>query len=129
MLRLTVLLTLLPCAALAGEQWSWVKVANTVNAWETSQGKAEVSIDGEKFEARLLWDDNPRDARITLSGTIRNGKVVVKELVHNSDYSGSTYTGTYESKRWEGFADGAGGEVVTLSDGWGMIGLTRRIPK
>ena len=63
-----------------------------------------------------------------LKGSIANGRITVKEIVHKSDYSGSTYTGKLTTQRWkETFAGSTGIETVTLSDGFGMIGLTRRI--
>ena len=126
------LLFLLACStAIAAEsQWRWVKATNNVlRGWDISEGNADVLIEGERFNAKLFWKDSDKDVKLSLSGTIKKGKITVTETVHNSDYSGSTYKGTFQSKRWEEFSGTVGAESITLSDGWGMIGMTRSIKK
>ena len=71
---------------------------------------------------------NGNTVQSALKGTIHNKKIAVTERVANSDYSGSTYRGTFERKTWNEVAGTTGAESITLSDGWGMIGLTRSIP-
>jgi hypothetical protein len=117
-------------AVVAAEpSWAWVAAMNVVDKWDISKGKATVIIAGETFTAQLYWEDHPNEVKVTLKGTIKNGKVAAVETIWGSDYDGSKYTGSYSSKRWSGFAESAGGEVITLTDGWGMIGLTRAITK
>src|SRR5215831_14690202 len=70
----------------------------------------------------------PRMSRSRLQGSIANGKISVKEIIHESDYGGSTYTGTLKTQKWKEVFEGSTGiETITLSDGFGMIGLTRTI--
>jgi hypothetical protein len=112
----------------AGREWHWVKATNTIKGWSVSQGDAEVAITGGQFRVTLFSDSN-KTVQSSLKGTIHNGKIVARETVANSDYSGSTFQGTFERKRWDEFSGTTGAESITLSDGWGMIGLTRSIPK
>ena len=126
-----VLLLLSASMASAGEScWRWVKAtSNLAHGWDISQGNAEVAIEGDKFTAKLFRSDSPDTLQIELKGTIKNGRITVKETDENSDYSGSTYRGILEKKKWEEFSRTTGAESLTLSDGWGMIGLNRSISK
>ena len=47
----------------------------------------------------------------------------------DSDYSGSTFKGTLTIKKWPETGGTTGVETITLSDGLGMIGLTKTIRK
>ena len=108
-------------------EWHWVKATNTVKGWSVSQGDAEVGITGDQFRVTLF--SAGKTVQSSLKGTIHNGKIAASETVANSDYSGSTYRVTFEKKRWNEVVGTTGAESITLSDGWGMIGLTRSIPK
>jgi hypothetical protein len=112
----------------AEREWHWVKATNTIEGWSVSQGDAEVIITGDQFRV-TLFSESGKTVQSSLKGTIRNGKIATSETVANSDYSGSTYRGTFERKRWNEVAGSTGAESITLSDGWGMIGLTRSIQK
>ena len=109
--------------AFGTDRWQWVKATNTTSGWSMTQGFAEVVISGEHFEARLFSDSGEQSALLT--GTIQKGNVTVKERILASDFSGSTYQGKLAKKRWPEFAGTTGAESITLSDGWGMIGLRR----
>jgi hypothetical protein len=114
--------------AFGGDHWHWVKATNTISGWSVSQGTAEVMISGEHFEAKLFSaSDNQIVA--SLQGTIQKGSIAAKERVSNSDFSGSIYHGKLARKRWPEFAGTSGAESITLSDGWGMIGLRRSMEK
>jgi hypothetical protein len=125
-----LLLALLSCAFAFGadREWHWVKATNTIKGWSVSQGDAEVVITGDQFRV-TLFSDSGKNVQSSLKGTIHNGKITTSETVAGSDYSGSTYRGTFERKRWNEVAGTTGAESITLSDGWGMIGLTTSIPK
>ena len=112
----------------ADREWHWVKATNTIKGWSISQGDAEVVITGGQVRV-TLFSDSDKTIQSSLKGTIRNGKIVASETVANSDYSGSTFHGTFERKRWTEVAGTTGAESITLSDGWGMIGVTRSILK
>jgi hypothetical protein len=111
----------------ADHQWHWVKATNTIKGWSISQGDADVVIAGDQFRVTLFSEG--KTVQSSLKGTIHNEKIAASETVANSDYSGSTYRGTFERKSWNEVAGTTGAESITLSDGWGMIGLTRSIPK
>jgi hypothetical protein len=123
-----LMLALLSGASAFGtdREWHWVKATNTIKGWSVSQGDAEVVITGDQFRVTLFSDGNTIQS--ALKGTIHNKKIAATERVANSDYSGSTYRGTFERKTWNEVAGTTGAESITLSDGWGMIGLTRSIP-
>jgi hypothetical protein len=108
-------------------EWHWIKATNTITGWSIPQGDAEVAITGDQFRVTLFTDG--KTVRSSLRGTIHNEKIAASETVANSDYSGSTYRGTFQRKSWNEVAGTTGAESITLSDGWGMIGLTRNIPK
>jgi len=125
---LFVFLVLSASASVTAENpWHWVKASNNTKGWTVSEGNAEVTIQGEKFSAKLFWNDSDTKVQIALNGTLKNGRITVKEAIQNSDYTGSTYHGTLEKKKWEEFSGTIGAESITLSDGWGMIGITRNI--
>ena len=105
--------------------WQWVKAKNTISGWSVSQGHADVVISGEHFEASLFSESGGQIA--FLKGTIQKGHVTAKERVSASDFSGSTYHGKLARKRWPDSAGTTGAESITLSDGWGMIGLSRSL--
>lgn len=109
--------------------WDWVKASYTINQWFVSQGKAEVSIEGDKFSAKLFQEGSNTGVQITLSGVINNGQITAKETIQGSDYTGSTYKGSLTKKNWGNVAGTKGAESINLSDGWSMIGIKRTIPK
>jgi hypothetical protein len=112
----------------ADREWHWVKATNTIQGWSISQGDAEVVITGGQFRV-TLFSIPDKTLQSSIKGTIHNGKIVASETVAASDYSGSTFRGTFKRKKWDEFSGTTGAESITLSDGWGMIGLTRNIPK
>jgi hypothetical protein len=130
-LILSVVCTAPVCVFAAENQWHWVKVGNNIDhGWDVSSGDAEVTINGGQLSAKLFWNGSSTDIQLALKGSIANGHVTVKETLQNSDYGGSTYTGTRTVKTWtETIAGATGVETITLSDGMGMIGLTRSIRK
>ena len=126
---LFVFLALTAPAMAAENTWHWIKASNNTTGWSISQGNAEVTIQGETFSARLFWQDSDSKVQIALKGTLKNGQILAKEIVQDSDYSGSTYHGTRQKKKWAEFSGTIGAESITLSDGWGMIGIARTVPK
>ena len=97
--------------------WVWIKAGNNVSTfWDVTTGPAEVTIDGEKFSASLYWADNPTESRISLDGSIKDGKIKATEAVHNTDLGESAFTGTYIKTDYV--------TTINLSDGFGMIGIT-----
>jgi len=132
-LRHSVLLALLCLPSLsagADNRWHWVKVGNNVDhGWDISRGDAIVVVQNAQFTATLFWEGSTTDVQITLKGNVASGKLTVKEVVQGSDYSGSTYGGTMNVKKWPATGGTTGVETINLSDGLGTIGLTRTIRK
>ena len=124
---LTCLLCLSYVSVAADSQWHWIKVGDYVDhAWNVSKGDAEVSVKDGQFSAKLFSDGgSSKDIQISLKGSITNGRITVRAIERNSNV-GSTYTGRLTSQKWkEAFEGMTGAETITLSDGLGMIGLTR----
>jgi uncharacterized protein YfaP (DUF2135 family) len=129
-LFLTVILFCSSALLAADGQWRWVKAENdTLNGWRTLGGYAEVVVDGEIFRARLIATGSDQTVEISLKGKIKDGKISAKETIEGSDYTGSIYHGSIEKKKWENTGGTVGGESITLTDGWSMIGITRAIPQ
>lgn len=98
--------------------WVWIKVSNNVSTfWDTETGGADVAVAGENFSAKLYWKDDPATLRISLEGTIKDGKINAIEQIQSSDHTGSTYTGTYVKNEYA--------QTINLSDRFGMIGITQ----
>jgi hypothetical protein len=114
--------------AFGADDWKWIKATNTTEGWSVSQGQAEVVISGDHFEVRL-FSDSGKELVSSLKGAILRGKITAKERISASDFSGSTYRGTFARKAWPEFAGTTGAEAITLSDGWGMIGLRKNVQK
>ena len=129
-MRTLLLCSMLLCGQMAFsvDHWRWVKATNTTSGWSLSQGDAEVAISGEHFEAKL-FSDSGKQIVASLKGTLQKEKITAREQVSDSDFSGSTYHGTLARKSWPAFAGTIGAESITLSDGWGMIGLQRSVQK
>ena len=112
----------------AGKQWHWIKASNNADPpWTVSKGDADVEISDGKLDATLFWEGSTKIIRFSLKGSLVNGNLIVKETVRNSDF-GSTYTGKLAVQEWKRPSPGRT-EVITLSDGFSMIGLTRTTGK
>jgi hypothetical protein len=118
-----------PALVHAQTQWHSVKATNTISGYSVSEGNAELAMAGDQFTAKLFWKGSDTNLQILLKGTIKAGRITVEETLQESDSGGSTYHGTLREKKWAEFAGTVGGESITLSDGWGMIGITRGIQK
>lgn len=129
-MRTLLLCFVLLCGTMAfgADRWHWVKATNTTDGWSVSQGDAEVIVSGGRFEAKLFFGSGNQIVS-SLQGTIQNGNITAKERISASDFSDSTYRGTLAKKMWPESAGSKGAESITLSDGWGMIGLRRTVPK
>lgn len=125
---LVLVLILLCSTSFASDEggWRWVKAGSVVTkGWNVSEGTAQIVITGKKFSAKLFGQSSS-EVQIVLEGTIENGRITAKEEIQGSDYTGSVYHGTLVKKSWqESFAGTSGGESITLSDGWNMIGINR----
>jgi hypothetical protein len=128
--RVLVLLTLPSLLFGSEHQWRWVKAGNSdITGWDVATGDADVVINGAAITATLFRSGSEKEVQMTLKGSVTGAKLTVKETVHNSDYSGSTCTGTRTVKKWPEFSGTIGVETITLSDGFGMIGISRSLKK
>jgi len=131
---LSCLLYLCPAMFAADSSgWHWIKVGNNFDhAWDVCQGDAEVIIKDGQFSAKLFWKDSGKDVQISLKGSISNGRITAQETVYGTetDFSGSKFTGRLSIRKWKEVECGATGiETITLTDGLGMIGLTKTLKK
>ena len=132
MKRIAVLILALVALPAAADEWQWVKVTNNASrGWDPEMGFADVTIEGQSFEATMFWGPaKTTDVRITLKGTISKGAITATETVLDTDLEPSKYSGRYERQIWKARFEGAvGTEAITLSDGYNMIGLRRNIAK
>jgi hypothetical protein len=113
----------------ADNQWHWIKAGYTIEEYFVSQGNAEVSIEGDKFIAKLFQGNSHTDVQIIIKGVVKNGKITAKETIQGSDYTDSVYEGTLTIKNWDNFAGTSGAESINLSDGWSLIGIKRTFVK
>ena len=109
--------------------WAWVENTPAVDKWDSSFGKATVTVNGFTFTAKLFDADNPTFVRFTLSGTIRGDQIKVRAVRQASDIGPSNLAGKIVTKRFRGFADISGSQTIVLSDGLQQIGLTRALPR
>jgi hypothetical protein len=111
-------------------EWHWVRAGNNaITGWNVATGNADVVINGGAITATLFGNSSDKNVVITLKGSMTGDKLTVRETVHNSDNSGSTYSGVRTVKRWPEFSGTTGIETITLSDGLGMIGISRSLKK
>jgi len=109
----------------ADKQWHWIKASNNADPpWVVSKGDAEVEITDGKLDATLFWEGSTKIVRFSLKGSVVNGNLTVKETGRNAEFGGSTYTGKLVVQELKKPAPRKT-EVITLSDGFSMIGLTR----
>lgn len=111
----------------AGEpEWAFTWVSSTGAAHEVVQGKANLSINGDKVSGVLHGADGEE---CQIQGSIKRHQVRIKFTVVGSDhFINSPFTGSYMIKRWRGIKGSSGRESITLSDGWNMLGFTHEIP-
>jgi hypothetical protein len=104
-------------------RWAWFRASSLIDNWDLHRGLADVVIYGQGFRA-TLWDENdPKFARLSLVGTIRNNVVSVKATINASDAEPFRTTGTLQRSCWEG----GGREAILLTSGFGAIGLTHEL--
>jgi len=127
--RLFIFALLSAPAICAESSWTWVKAESVLGTWNVELGNAEVTVKGRQFIATLFLEGSDGNPRITLKGSLSHGRLTVKEIVHDTDVGMSTFKGTRVILKVPNFADTAGTEVITLSDGFSMIGLTRNLLK
>lgn len=111
--------------AFGQDHWRWIKATNTTQGWVISQGYADVVISGQYFKASL-FSNSGKETISSLEGTIHGGKITATETAA-SDFTGSKYSGTLVQKKWPEFAGTTGAESITLSDEWGMIGISEKL--
>jgi hypothetical protein len=110
----------------AAEEWNFVWVTSSPTGFQTQSGKAVVSLNPPKISAELT---NSIGLKYSLSGTVKGESFTGKFTVLNSDYfQNSPLAGTFVTKHWAGVAGSSGREVISASDGFNFLGLTRELP-
>jgi len=115
----------MPTGRGASSDWVFVWVSSGSGEYHTSQGRALVTIQSGKLTAEMV---DKSGIHYKLSGYVVKNKVTAKFTVVGSDYFvDSPFSGSYETKRWSGFADSKGRESIALTDGWNFIGMSREV--
>ena len=113
--------------ALGDGKWGWFSAISAINKWSVVQGEATVRITEGVFFAELREQDS--FLRITLKGTVRDGRIDAIAEQHATDDELRKLKGTYKKIKWK---KGGGRESIVLTqpdEPWGLtIGLTRELP-
>ena len=113
--------------ASSGGKWGWFSAISLINKWDVVQGEAAVKISEGVFFAELRERDS--FLRITLKGTVRDGRIEAIAELHATDDVLRKLKGTYKKMSWK---KGGGRESIVLTqpdEPWGLtIGLTRELP-
>ncbi len=106
-------------------RWAWFRSTSLINDWFITRGRADVTIDGQTFNA-TLWDaDDTSFARLSLEGSIVRNAVTATVTVNQSDVGPSHASGRLQRTCWK---QGGGREAIILNEGFAVIGLVRELP-
>jgi hypothetical protein len=106
-------------------RWAWFRSTSVINDWFITRGRADVTIDGQRFKA-TLWDaEDTSVASLSLEGSIVRNTVTVTITVNESDVGPSHASGRLEKTCWK---QGGGREAIILNEGFAVIGLVRELP-
>jgi hypothetical protein len=94
--------------------WAWIYTAALFDKWESITGKATVTIEGTKFNARLFDGEHPTLVQFTLSGTINGDQVKVRAVREQSDTSPGDYSGRIVTRNFTEFRDYSGAQTIAL---------------
>jgi hypothetical protein len=112
----------LPPAAAATHEWCWIQVSPRADGWTTRDGRADVVIDGEAFEATLY--DAQGEALHVLRGTT-DGERFTGVVFHTP--AGVSQRGkapAFEGRRREFFPSTLGDAAYPPQRIWESITLT-----
>ena len=125
--RVAILATFLsttPVDAASPEGWAWFRAESTGTEWSMSQGKADVTVSGQRFEAVLRDSQDSSFVRLSLRGSISDGLVKVRVTLHSSDAPDFDVSGRLSRVCWD---TKGGRETLLLADGHGVLGLVREL--
>lgn len=106
--------------------WGWFRASSTGSKWWLTHGQATVAITGSRFRAELRDHQATDFIRVSLSGTMRDGNVEVRAIVHASDTPDFELSGRVRRLCW---AAGGGREIIVLTNGVDVISLARELEK
>lgn len=108
--------------------WAWIYTAALFDQWQSTTGRATVTVEGTKFTAKLFDADHPTLVLFTLSGTVKGDQVRVRVVSEHSDSSPADYSGKMVTRFFTGFANYAGVQTIVLSDqSQHQLGFTRAL--
>lgn len=119
----TVLFTATAATPVPAE-WGWFRTVSTGADWWVTQGKGEVRIGTDRFEATLRDAEDREFVRLTLRGSVSAGLVRARVTVHSSDVPVFEVSGRLKRLCWKGVG---GQETLILTNGVEVIGLVREI--
>ena len=114
-------------SAPSATHWGWFRGSSTGQVWWITSGQGDVTITGRKFEAVLRDSADASFVRLSLRGTIDGTLVKATVSVKAADTGPFNVTGRL--KRFCDPESGGGGEILILSNGIGVIGLTRDLDR
>jgi hypothetical protein len=108
-----------------GAGWTWFRaVATGSGGWWIVQGKADVRISSNRFEADLRDSADPTFVRLSLRGATLNGVTNVRVSVAASDEEDFKLSGRLRRLCWK---NGGGREIILFTDGIDVVGLEREL--
>lgn len=105
-------------------EWAWFRSESNGTSWWTTDGRAEVTMSGERFEARLRDSEYPTFIRLSLQGRSLNGVITARVRVESSDVGDFDVSGRVRRLCWR---NGGGRETIILTDGHHVVGLVREL--
>jgi hypothetical protein len=110
-------------AASRGPEWAWFRAVSTGTGWWVVQGKADVRISRDRFEADLRDSADSTFVSLSLRGSTSKGLTTVRVHVAASDRDDFELSGRLRRMCW-----GKGGrEVFIFTDGIDVVGLEREL--
>lgn len=103
----------------SAELWDGISVVSAVSGLDVLRAKTSVRRRGSRFAADLLGDAGEPIQSIT--GTVRNGRVVARRIVHRSDVGEEPLEGTWAITRIGPYRS----QSVVLRNEWAVVVMTR----
>lgn len=125
---LTMFSILMICFSAQAEEtdWSWYEAVNLIDKWGFVQGSAAVDLRGGKLSAKLYGTDGQKVV-ITITGTVKDGKISATAVAMDSDEGPLKLFGTYKKNNCEGLDKCKEVLSIMLMNGWTSIGLAKRV--
>lgn len=127
-----------------GADWAWFSMTSQSNQWASTRGKATVEISGDSIKIQLALENAPNYE--TFSGTCQPTKSSlgyqdIRKSCRLVSYPYGTEGKPDEGRKWEAewaripfksngeqeYSPSAHRDVITIHDGYNIIGLTNEV--